>query len=96
MGVPVVTLAGEPHMSRVGATILRNAGLDELIASSAEDYVNKAVALAGDAARRSALRASLRARMLESPLLDHAGFTRKLEDHCRGVWRTWCDSRRAA
>ena len=95
MGVPVITLAGEVHMSRVGATLMRCAGLADLVAGNAGEYVEKAVALARDAARRQALRAGLRARLLASPLLDHAGFTRKLEAHCRGAWGTWCERQRA-
>lgn len=91
MGVPVVTLAGEVHMARVGASLLRGAGLDELVARNAAEYVNIAVALAADSARRDALRAGLRARLQGSPLLDHAGFTRQLEAHCRRAWGAWCE-----
>ena len=90
MGVPVVTLAGEVHMSRVGASILRCAGLESLVAQSAADYVAIAVALARDGGRRASLRAGLRDRLLASPLLDHAGFTRQFEQHCRQSWETWC------
>ena len=79
MGVPVVTRAGDVHMSRVGASLLHAAGLDDLVARDANDYVETAVALAGDEARRRELRTILRHRLEESPLLDHAGFTRKLE-----------------
>ena len=43
MGKPVVTLAGEMHMSRVGATLLESAGLDDLVATSAENYVQIAI-----------------------------------------------------
>ena len=91
MGVPVVTLAGEVHMSRVGATLLRSARLEDLVAHSSAEYVDIAVALAGNVARRHSLRAGLRARLQASPLLDHAGFTRQLEAHCRGAWGAWCE-----
>ena len=91
MGVPVVTLAGEVHMSRVGASLLHSAGLDQLIALDEAEYVRIAIELAHDAARRQSLRAELRSRLAASPLLDHAGFTRKLEAHCRQVWRAWCE-----
>jgi protein O-GlcNAc transferase len=92
MGVPVVTLAGEAHMSRVGATLLAAAGLDDLVAETPEAYVNAAVMLARNPERRHALRASLRRGLEASPLLDHAGFTRKLEAALRGVWREWCNA----
>jgi hypothetical protein len=48
MGVPVVTLAGDRHSGRVGLSLLGKLGLDDLAASSPEDYVERAVALAGD------------------------------------------------
>jgi protein O-GlcNAc transferase len=92
MGVPVVTLAGEAHMSRVGATLLAAAGLDDLVAETPEAYVDAAVTLARNPERRRALRASLRRGLETSPLLDHAGFTRKLEAAMRGAWREWCNA----
>src|SRR6185295_5854353 len=49
MGVPVVSLAGDRHASRVGATILHQVGLDECVATSEEDYVRIATGLASDA-----------------------------------------------
>jgi predicted O-linked N-acetylglucosamine transferase (SPINDLY family) len=79
MGVPVVTRAGNVHMSRVGASLLHAAGLDDLVTHSGADYVETAVALACDEERRRELRAVLRRHLQDSPLLDHAGFTRKLE-----------------
>ena len=79
MGVPVVTRAGNVHMSRVGASLLHAAGLDDLVTHSGADYVETAVALAGDEERRRELRTILRRHLQESTLLDHAGFTRTLE-----------------
>jgi protein O-GlcNAc transferase len=91
MGVPVVTLAGEAHMSRVGATLLCAVGLNELIAHSPDAFVEAAVSLARDLPRRRALRATLRARFAASPLLDHAGFTRTLDATIRDAWVEWCE-----
>ena len=95
MGVPVVSLAGSIHMSRVGATILRCAGLHELVAQSAEEYAAIAIALAHDQARRKLLRMNLRSKLLSSPLHDHQGFTRKLERQMRQAWTAWCERQRA-
>jgi predicted SAM-dependent methyltransferase len=86
MGVPVVTLAGKSHVSRVGLSILSRLGLDELVAQSPDDYIDKAVALANDAARRRELRRTLRPRLQGSPLLDAAAFTRGLEAAYAGMW----------
>jgi len=43
MGVPVVTLRGDRHASRVGASILTRVGLEELITLNEREYVNRAV-----------------------------------------------------
>ena len=49
MGVPVVTLAGQRHSERIGASILAHLGLDALIADSDDTFVAIAVRLARDA-----------------------------------------------
>ena len=90
MGVPVVTRRGELHMSRVGASLLTAAGLESLVAADADEYVDRAVALARDRERRAALSQSMRERLARSPLLDHAGFTRRLERTFRDIWIEWC------
>ncbi|MFD2112986.1 tetratricopeptide repeat protein [Thiorhodococcus fuscus] len=90
MGVPVVTLAGDRHASRVGISLLTRVGLPELIATSAEDYVRIAVDLTTDTKRLSGLRAGLRERLEQSPLRDEIGFTRTLEAALRQMWRIWC------
>ena len=92
MGVPVITLAGETHVSRVGASILSHVGLPELIAESLEDYLKKAVQLAGDPDRLKALRNNLRSMMARSRLMDTNGFTRSLESAYRQMWHRWCAS----
>ena len=43
MGVPVITLAGSTHASRVGASLLSNIGLPELVAQSYDEYLAIAV-----------------------------------------------------
>jgi len=95
MGVPVITLAGDVHMSRVGASLLSAAGLEDLVTSRAEDYVQTAAALARDSVRRHALRRTMRERLQASPLLDRARFVEGLEAGLRLAWRTWCESQGA-
>jgi protein O-GlcNAc transferase len=92
MGVPVVTLRGDRHASRVGASLLTQIGLTDLIADSVEAYVETAVALAGNTARLADLRDVLRPRMAASPLCDAAGFARKIEQAYRTMWRHWCEA----
>ncbi len=83
MGVPVVTLAGRTHLSRVGVSLLSSVGLIELIAETPDDYVALAVALANDSGRLLKLREELRHMMATSPLMDAPGVTRDVEEACR-------------
>jgi FkbM family methyltransferase len=92
MGVPTVTLLGDGHRSRVGASLLTRVGCTDLIARDHDDYVRIAAALAADPARQAALRQTLRARMAASSLCDAPGFARKIEAEYRAAWRHWCES----
>lgn len=96
MGVPVVTLKGNAHVSRVGVSLMNCIGLPELIAKTADEYVSIAIGLANDLARLSQLRRSMRERMLASPLMDAHRFARDIENAYRKMWRKWCDSDRGA
>jgi len=91
MGVPVVTLAGDRHAGRVGASLLTRIGMEDMVAHTSAAYVAAAVALASDAVRLSALRARMRDRISASPLTDAVSFTRDLEQAYRYTWRNWCE-----
>jgi len=93
MGVPVVTLTGITATSRGGASLLRAVGLSELVAGTAEEYLDTAAALAQDRGRLAALRSGMRERMAASPLMDAVRFTRDLEQAYRNMWQTWCANR---
>jgi len=83
MGVPVVTLAGDRHASRVGVSILRALGLDDLVAYTPDAYVATAVRLAQETSALGRLAADLRARLAGSVLTDGARFTAHLEQAYR-------------
>lgn len=89
MGVPFVTLAGKHFMSRMGITILKNAGLPELIAQNLDEYVALAVDLATDQEKLRATRHNLRERVAASPVMDQKRFARSMEDAYRQMWRIW-------
>jgi predicted O-linked N-acetylglucosamine transferase (SPINDLY family) len=92
MGVPVVTLAGERHAARVGASILTNVGRPELISYTHEEYVNVVTGLIQDQSRLVRLRNQLREDVRMSNLCDAASFIKKLEDAYRTMWRIHCSS----
>jgi len=79
MGIPVVTLAGMRHSSRVGASILTHLGNSEWVAQSPEEYCNAALALASDKTKLRSIRFSLRSKLVASLLCNGAEFVGKLE-----------------
>jgi predicted O-linked N-acetylglucosamine transferase (SPINDLY family) len=89
MGVPVVSLSGKTHPSRVGVALLKNVGLPELVAPTPEDYVQRTVELATDLPRLDGLRSTLRQRMQASPLMDAPRFARHIEAAYRMMWHKW-------
>ena len=90
MGVPSIVLAGPHHASRAGVSLLAAVGLGDLVAQTPAEYVDTAVRLAADPTGLAAIRAGLRQRMLESPLMDGPSFARDMEAGYRQVWRAWC------
>ncbi len=96
MGVPVVTLNPAHHAVRHSVSHLSNMGLQELIADTEADYVERVVELCADIDRLTSLRASLRSRMSASPVCDADKFVRNLEHAYRQMWHHWCENRVAA
>jgi protein O-GlcNAc transferase len=92
MGVPVVTLRGDRHAGRVGASLLTQIGLRDFIANSVEEYVEIALALACNPRRLEELRRALRPRMAASLLCDGRAFARKIEGAFRTMWQHWCNA----
>jgi predicted O-linked N-acetylglucosamine transferase (SPINDLY family) len=90
MGVPVITLAGRQHVSRVGHSILQQIGLGDLAAADVDGYVDLAIRLAGNFDRLSELRRTLRQRIGASTLGDHVRFTRGLEALYERIWKRCC------
>jgi len=92
MGVPLVTVLGDRHAARVGASLLHAAGLPELVGSTREEAAGIAASLAADRARLAPLRAGLRERLRTSPLLDGARWASRLHAALREAWRRRCGS----
>jgi protein O-GlcNAc transferase len=57
--LPVLAFEGEFMRGRLASAIMRRLDLPELIATTTEDYIQKAVSLAGDAGRRKQIRAKI-------------------------------------
>jgi predicted O-linked N-acetylglucosamine transferase (SPINDLY family) len=86
-GVPVVTYAGRSFVSRMAGSLLRAAGLTELITTSWQEYEGVALALAEDPDRLAALRTRLRNSRSTSPLFDTDRTRRHLESAYLSMWQ---------
>ena len=79
MGLPVLTCPGKTFAGRVAASLLTAAGLEELIASSLQDYETMALKLARDRPMLDSLRERVEASRHEARLFDTALYTRQIE-----------------
>lgn len=78
-GLPVLTCAGGSFAGRMAGSLLRSLDLGELVATTLDDYLERARALAADPARLAALRARLAACRDSHPVFDTARYCRHLE-----------------
>lgn len=87
MGVPTITLRGDRHAARMGASLLGAVGLDELVAGSPAEFVVIGRRLADQPQYLADLRQGLRGRVAGSSLLDGtataAGLERLYRQMCR-------------
>lgn len=87
MGVPVLTVSGRSFAARVCGSLVRAAGLPDLVVATAADYIDRAVALGRDPARLAQLKQRLAAGRDSSILFDVPGLVAGLEDLYAGMWR---------
>lgn len=74
MGVPVVTKDGDTFLSRVGKTMVTNAGLEDWVGVDLADYAQKAVSFASDISALAVLRRNMRETVAGAPLYDAKQF----------------------
>jgi protein O-GlcNAc transferase len=85
-GVPMVTRPGVLFAGRVGASLLRAVGLEELVVEDNEAYLQLALSLAQDPVRLAGMSAGLIAQRVSCPLFDTRKFTRDLERLYSAMW----------
>ena len=73
--VPVITKTGFNFSSRCGESILKNANMSNFIASSCDEYIEKAVFYANNIDKLENARKKLFDRVLETPLFDTKSFS---------------------
>jgi len=86
MGVPVLTLSGRSFASRVCGSLVRAAGVPELVCTSAQEFVDRAVAFGKEPALLQPLCAKLRAGRDSSTLFNMPLLVGNLEKLYRQMW----------
>ena len=86
-GVPVLTATGATFASRVGASLVTAAGLPELVARDAAEYLDIAIRLGGDRARCAALKDKLNANRSHALLFDPRRIVAGLESVYTAMWQ---------
>ena len=86
MGRPVVTIRGDRHAARVGASLLSAVGHPEWIAGTVDEYVRCAAELAADQPALAAASGGLRGAMQRSALLDHPAQAARFAAALRQCW----------
>jgi len=89
MGTPFINYCNRPSVGRIGVSILTTLGRPEWIASSEQEYIEKAVSLATNTNKLAKIRGTLREEMETSPLMDQKGFVRELEKTYQNMWDKW-------
>ena len=80
--VPVISKAGYNFNSRCGESILKNANIENFIATSNDDYVEKAVFYANNINELDKTRKVLFNKIQETPLFNTKGFS---DDFCKAL-----------
>ena len=88
-GVPVLTQIGETFAGRVAASLVRAAGLSELVVSTIEAYEAMALDLAREPAKLRQYKERLRANRLSCALFDTKKFTTNIESAFTAMWQRY-------
>ena len=95
MGVPVISLVGNHHMSRVGLSILSRFGMQFLAAETPVQYLIRATALAAKIDELAQMRTIMRKTMAGSCLCNTEKFVDNVETAFRQMWHKWCQKQGA-
>lgn len=86
MGVPVISLVGDSYVSRMGLSLLTNAGHPEWAAHSVDDYIDTALSVAESRTELYRMREAQREKLSAQPLFRPAQFARDMEDAYESAW----------
>ncbi|MDO8416142.1 MAG: tetratricopeptide repeat protein [Agitococcus sp.] len=91
MGVPTLTLTGNTLLKKQGQSILTTTGLENWVADSEDQYLEKAISMTNDISYLASLRHRLRAQTQNSPLMNAPRFAHHFENMLYEMWRQYID-----
>ena len=90
-GLPLLTCLGNTNAARMGGSICRAAGVEEMICETPVDYEKRAIHLATHSEELKQIRQGLQDSLQESatypPLFQVEGFVRSLESAFQNMWQ---------
>ncbi|GAB1543053.1 hypothetical protein NUACC21_57270 [Scytonema sp. NUACC21] len=92
MGIPLVTKVGNQFAARNSYTMMVNAGIQEGIAWTDEEYVEWGVRLGKDPVLRQQISWKLRQSRQTAPLWNSKQFTREMERAYKQMWANYIES----
>jgi predicted O-linked N-acetylglucosamine transferase (SPINDLY family) len=89
MGIPMVTQVGQQFAARNSYTFMLNAGIEEGIAWSQEEYIEWGIKLGLDRELRDKIAGKLRSGRTTAPVWNAKQFTLDMEQAYRGMWEKY-------
>lgn len=90
-GVPTLTVLTARPSGRTAGSFMLTLKLPRFVVDSRDEYVRRAVELAADAEGLTALRPTLRGRLITSIITDHQRFEQVYQSHLRDIWKQYVD-----
>ncbi|KPA15717.1 TPR repeat-containing protein [Candidatus Magnetomorum sp. HK-1] len=94
MGIPILTLKGNKHSSRIGQCLMNALDMPEWIADDHDSFVEKAHRFSQDFNKLNKIRAYLRNQILKAKISNKQTYAQSLENTFRNIWQHWCDEQR--
>jgi predicted O-linked N-acetylglucosamine transferase (SPINDLY family) len=89
MGIPIVTQVGQQFAARNSYTFMLNAGIEEGIAWSRDEYIEWGIKLGLDRELRDKIAGKLRSGRTTAPVWNAKQFTLDMEQAYRGMWEKY-------
>lgn len=91
MGVPILTFSGRCFASRVCSSLVRSAGIPEMVCDTPETYVERAVELGNNPAAIAAIKRKLAAAKNSCVLFDMDLLAKRMEGLYEQMWEDYCN-----